>query len=128
MPVVGQLTTQGSGQIHHCLRLAVRWPSGCIYSTKRMDLLISFRSAAWLRVAQAFGLGFLFVPITLAGVYRHSAGEEQQRGGHDQFHAQHRQQRGNVDGDDVAGAARAVPPIRAVVSRHQVRSRHFGTR
>jgi len=31
-----------------------------------MDLLISFQSAAWLRVAQAFGLGFLFVPISLA--------------------------------------------------------------
>ncbi len=39
----------------------------CIYSTVRLDLLISFRSAAWLRVVQAVGLGFLFVPITLAG-------------------------------------------------------------
>jgi DHA2 family multidrug resistance protein len=37
------------------------------YSTMRVDLQMSFQSAAWLRVAQAFGLGFLFVPITLAG-------------------------------------------------------------
>src|SRR5579863_5230445 len=37
------------------------------YSTVRVDLLMSFRAAAWLRVAQAFGMGFLFVPITLAG-------------------------------------------------------------
>jgi DHA2 family multidrug resistance protein len=32
-----------------------------------VDLEISFVSAMWLRVAQASGLGFLFVPITLAG-------------------------------------------------------------
>src|SRR5208282_2800070 len=36
------------------------------YSTWRIDLLISFSAAAWLRVAQVVGLGFLFVPITLA--------------------------------------------------------------
>jgi len=40
---------------------------GMYYSTRRLDLQISFQSAAWLRVFQAFGLGFLFVPITLAG-------------------------------------------------------------
>jgi DHA2 family multidrug resistance protein len=36
------------------------------YSTQRIDLLISFSAASWLRVAQSFGLGFLFVPVTLA--------------------------------------------------------------
>ncbi len=36
------------------------------YSTQRIDLTISFVSASWLRVAQVVGLGFLFVPITLA--------------------------------------------------------------
>ena len=36
------------------------------YSTQRLDLDISFRSAAILRVVQVFGLGFLFVPINLA--------------------------------------------------------------
>jgi len=35
------------------------------YSTKRIDLQISFSAATWLRVAQVLGLGFLFVPITL---------------------------------------------------------------
>ncbi len=36
------------------------------YSTQRIDLQISFSAAAWLRIAQVIGLGFLFVPITLA--------------------------------------------------------------
>ena len=36
------------------------------YSTQRIDLLISFSAAVWLRIAQVIGLGFLFVPITLA--------------------------------------------------------------
>src|SRR5271170_1932696 len=35
------------------------------YSTKRIDLDIGFYTAMWLRVAQVFGMGFLFVPITL---------------------------------------------------------------
>jgi DHA2 family multidrug resistance protein len=38
------------------------------YSTKGLDLLISFGAASELRMAQAFGIGFLFVPITL-GAY-----------------------------------------------------------
>ena len=35
------------------------------YSTRRIDLQMSFSAATWLRVAQVVGLGFLFVPITL---------------------------------------------------------------
>ena len=35
------------------------------YTTQRLDLDISFRSASMLRVVQVFGLGFLFVPINL---------------------------------------------------------------
>jgi len=35
------------------------------YSTKRIDLQISFNAAVWLRISQVIGLGFLFVPITL---------------------------------------------------------------
>jgi len=35
------------------------------YSTKRIDLQISFSAAVWLRITQVIGLGFLFVPITL---------------------------------------------------------------
>ena len=65
MPIVGQLTTKV--QVRYiiafgwlCLAIAM------YYSTWRIDLLISFSSATWLRVAQVVGLGFLFVPITLA--------------------------------------------------------------
>jgi len=65
MPIVGQLTTK----IPAKYIMAFGWlclAAGMYYSTMRIDLLISFRSAAWLRVAQSFGLGFLFVPINLA--------------------------------------------------------------
>jgi DHA2 family multidrug resistance protein len=65
MPIVGQLTTK----IPAKYIMAFGWlclACGMYYSTVRTDLLISFRSAAWLRVAQSFGLGFLFVPINLA--------------------------------------------------------------
>jgi MFS transporter, DHA2 family, multidrug resistance protein len=65
MPIVGQLTTKipvkyifGFGWL--ALALAM------YYSTRRIDLEISFRSAMWLRVVQVFGMGFLFVPITLS--------------------------------------------------------------
>jgi len=66
MPIVGQLTTKVPAKYI----IAFGWLSlacGMYYSTVRIDLQMSFQSAAWLRVAQAFGLGFLFVPITLAG-------------------------------------------------------------
>jgi DHA2 family multidrug resistance protein len=65
MPIVGQLTTK----IPAKYIMAFGWlclAGGMYYSTMRVDLLISFRSAATLRVAQSFGLAFLFVPITLA--------------------------------------------------------------
>ncbi len=65
MPIVGQLTTKVQARYiiafgWLCLAIAM------YYSTRRIDLLISFSSATWLRVAQVVGLGFLFVPITLA--------------------------------------------------------------
>jgi DHA2 family multidrug resistance protein len=66
MPVVGQLTTRVPAKY----LIAFGWlalAAGMYYSTRRIDLLISFSSAAWLRVVQALGLGFLFVPISLAG-------------------------------------------------------------
>jgi DHA2 family multidrug resistance protein len=65
MPVVGQL----SGKVAAKYLIAFGWlvmSLAMYYSTVRMDLLMSFRSAMWLRVAQGFGIGFLFVPITLA--------------------------------------------------------------
>lgn len=64
MPIIGQLTTRIQARYliafgWFCLAIAM------FYSTTRFDLYISFSSATWLRVFQVFGLGFLFVPITL---------------------------------------------------------------
>ncbi len=64
MPVVGQLTTKIPAKyimMFGWLCLAI----GMYVSTKRMDLLISFGAASSLRIIQSFGLGFLFVPISL---------------------------------------------------------------
>jgi len=65
MPVVGQLTTKI--QVRYIV--AFGWlclAIGMYYSTQRIDLTISFGSASWLRVIQVVGVGFLFVPITMA--------------------------------------------------------------
>ena len=65
MPIMGQLTTK----IQARYLIAFGWLSLAIamfYSTKRIDLQISFSAAVWLRITQVIGLGFLFVPITLA--------------------------------------------------------------
>jgi MFS transporter, DHA2 family, multidrug resistance protein len=64
MPVMGQLTTK----IQARYLIAFGWFALSIamfYSTRRIDLQISFDAAVWLRIAQVIGLGFLFVPITL---------------------------------------------------------------
>jgi DHA2 family multidrug resistance protein len=39
---------------------------GLLYSTKQLGLFIDFWTATRIRIAQVVGLGFLFVPITLA--------------------------------------------------------------
>jgi DHA2 family multidrug resistance protein len=64
MPVMGKLTTKVQARY----LIACGWLALSIamyYSTKRIDLTISFNAAVWLRIAQVIGLGFLFVPITL---------------------------------------------------------------
>jgi DHA2 family multidrug resistance protein len=64
MPIMGQLTTK----IQARYLIAFGWLALSIamfYSTKRIDLQISFSAATWLRIAQVIGLGFLFVPISL---------------------------------------------------------------
>jgi DHA2 family multidrug resistance protein len=64
MPIMGQLTTK----IQARYLIAFGWLALAIamfYSTKRIDLQISFNAAVLLRIAQVIGLGFLFVPITL---------------------------------------------------------------
>jgi len=65
MPVIGVLSSKFQARY----LIAFGWLTlsiGMYYSTRRLDLDISFRSAAMLRVVQVFGLGFLFVPINLA--------------------------------------------------------------
>jgi MFS transporter, DHA2 family, multidrug resistance protein len=64
MPIMGQLTTKFQAR----RLIAFGWLALSIamfYSTKRIDLQISFSAATWLRITQVIGLGFLFVPITL---------------------------------------------------------------
>ncbi len=64
MPIMGTLTTK----FHARYLIAFGWlclAVAMFYSTKRLDLMISFSAAMWLRVAQVTGMGFLFVPITL---------------------------------------------------------------
>jgi DHA2 family multidrug resistance protein len=65
MPIMGILTTKV--QARHLI--AFGWCVLAIsmyYSTQRLDLEISFSAAVWLRVVQVLGMGFLFVPISLA--------------------------------------------------------------
>jgi MFS transporter, DHA2 family, multidrug resistance protein len=64
MPIIGVLTTKVQAR----RLIAFGWLAlalAMFYSTKRIDLAIGFNTALWLRVAQVFGMGFLFVPISL---------------------------------------------------------------
>lgn len=65
MPIMGQLTTKVQAR----RLIACGWLALAIsmyYSTQRIDLDLSFSAATWLRVVQVIGIGFLFVPVTLA--------------------------------------------------------------
>ncbi len=65
MPVVGRLAARFQARY----LLAFGWITLALamyFSCKHIDLLISFRAAAWLRVWQYLPVGFLFVPLTLA--------------------------------------------------------------
>jgi MFS transporter, DHA2 family, multidrug resistance protein len=64
MPIVGAL----SSKVQARYIIAFGWLALSIamfYSTQTLNLQISFQAAAFLRVVQVFGLGFLFVPINL---------------------------------------------------------------
>lgn len=64
MPIMGKLTTMVQARY----LIAIGWlllSIAMCYSTKRIDLQISFSAATWLRITQVLGLGFLFLPITL---------------------------------------------------------------
>ncbi len=65
MPVTGVLISKVQAKYlvaFGWLTLAI----GMYYSSRQLDLDISFRSAAMLRLVQVFGLGFLFVPINVS--------------------------------------------------------------
>jgi DHA2 family multidrug resistance protein len=66
LPLVGQLTTRFQARY----LIAFGWISlaaSMYFSCRQIDLLISFRIAAFLRVWQYLPVAFLFVPLTLAG-------------------------------------------------------------
>jgi MFS transporter, DHA2 family, multidrug resistance protein len=63
LPIVGRLI----GQFQSRYLIAFGWITlavGMYISTQRMDLLMSFSSATWLRMGQYLPLGFIFVPAT----------------------------------------------------------------
>ncbi|HKB09454.1 MAG TPA: DHA2 family efflux MFS transporter permease subunit [Vicinamibacterales bacterium] len=64
MPIAGTL----SSKVQARYIIAFGWlalSAAMFYSARTLSLEISFRAAAFLRVVQVFGLGFLFVPINL---------------------------------------------------------------
>src|SRR5271167_2693463 len=66
LPMVGKLTTRL--QARHIIAFGWITLAVSMYvSCKQIDLLMSFRSATFLRVWQYIPVAFLFVPLTLAG-------------------------------------------------------------
>jgi DHA2 family multidrug resistance protein len=66
LPLVGRLLAR----IQARYLLAFGWITlalGMYISCKRLDLLISFRAAMWIRIVGYLPVGFLFVPLTAAG-------------------------------------------------------------
>jgi DHA2 family multidrug resistance protein len=65
LPLVGQLTTR----IQARYLIAFGWfalTCSMYYSTRRIDLQMSFASATWLRILQYVPLGFVFIPSSTA--------------------------------------------------------------
>ena len=68
LPFIGMLAGRFQGRY----LIATGWLllTGSMYlSTRRIDLLISFSSATWLRIAQYAPLGLVFIPTTAAAYY-----------------------------------------------------------
>jgi DHA2 family multidrug resistance protein len=64
LPLVGRLTSRIQGRY----LMAFGWGALSIamfFSTRRIDLDISFASATWLRMAQYVPIGFIFIPATM---------------------------------------------------------------
>lgn len=74
MPVAGTLVSRVQARFV----IAFGWlalAAGMFYTTQHLDLQISFATASFLRVVQLFGLGFLFVPISLVSYVGMPAGK-----------------------------------------------------
>ena len=68
LPFVGRLI----GRFQARYLIAFGWITlafGMYISTQRIDLLISFSSATWLRIYQYLPMGFIFVPTTTAAYF-----------------------------------------------------------
>jgi DHA2 family multidrug resistance protein len=66
LQIVGRLTTRL--QARHILAFGwITLALGMYVTCRRIDLLISFGSATWLRIVQYLPVGFLFVPLTMTG-------------------------------------------------------------
>ena len=66
LPLVGRLAARFQARY----LLAFGWVAlamGMYFSCRHLDLLISFRGATWMRILQYLPVGFLFVPLTMAG-------------------------------------------------------------
>ncbi|MFL6415982.1 MAG: DHA2 family efflux MFS transporter permease subunit [Bryobacteraceae bacterium] len=64
LPLVGQLTSR----IQARYLIAFGWATltlAMFFSTRRMDLQMSFPAATWLRIAQYVPMGFIFIPATM---------------------------------------------------------------
>jgi DHA2 family multidrug resistance protein len=64
LPLVGQLTGRIQARYLIAFGRAVL-TIAMFYSTRRIDLEISFASATWLRIAQYVPIGFIFIPATM---------------------------------------------------------------
>jgi DHA2 family multidrug resistance protein len=68
LPFIGMLASRFQGRY----LIATGWlllTFSMWLSTRRIDLLISFSSATWLRIAQYAPLGLVFIPTTAAAYY-----------------------------------------------------------
>lgn len=66
MPLVGRLTSRF--QTRHLIAFGwVTMALGMFIACRQLDMLISFRAMAWLRIIQYLPVGFLIIPITASG-------------------------------------------------------------
>jgi hypothetical protein len=112
LPVVGRLA--GYFQARHLL--AFGWIALAVamyFSCKHIDLLISFRAAALMRIWQYLP-GWILIRSAHYGCLCGPAGVKKQRCGRlDKLHPQYRAERRNLRCDYVACAPRSIPSVRS---------------